>query len=100
MSAVPGARPFLRFRLDRLLSSADTGSAEGRANTAKAAVALVAEHPDDLVRDQYLMDLAERLAIDVERLRRAAAPRGPRDAGARRAVRAGGRPPPAPRPRH
>jgi DNA primase len=100
VTAVSGARPFLRFRLDRLLASADIGSAEGRAITAKAAVALVAEHPDDLVRDQYLMDLAERLAIDVERLRRAAASPGTRPAatapgsGNRRAESAPRRPPP------
>ena len=31
----------------------------------------MAEHPDDLVRDQYLMRLADRLAIDVDRLRTA-----------------------------
>ncbi len=76
VAAVAGARPFLRFRLDRLLASAETQSAEGRAKAAKAAVALVAEHPDDLVRDQYLMDLAGRLDIDVDRLRRAAAAPG------------------------
>src|SRR5205807_275226 len=50
---------------------ADLGSAEGRAAAAKAAITLVAEHPDDLVRDQYLMRLADRLAIDVDRLRTA-----------------------------
>lgn len=76
VAAVAGARPFLRFRLDRLLASAEIASAEGRAKTAKAAVALVAEHPDDLVRDQYLMDLAGRLGIDVDRLRRAVASPG------------------------
>jgi len=99
VAAVSGARPFLRFRLDRLLASADTGSAEGRATTAKAAVALVAEHPDDLVRDQYLMDLAERLTIDVERLRRAAASPArsvpaPTRSGAGTAESVPGRPPP------
>ena len=96
--AVAGARPFLRFRLDRLLGSADLGSAEGRARAAKAAVALVAEHPDDLVRDQYLMDLAGRLGIDVDRLRRAAAqsPGGP-DAGRPPGAKgSGGQPGPQP----
>jgi DNA primase len=72
-AAVEGARPFLQFRLDRLLRAADLASVEGRAETAKAAVAMVAEHPSDLVRDQYLMQLAERVGIDVDRLRRAAA---------------------------
>ncbi|HTC80427.1 MAG TPA: DNA primase, partial [Acidimicrobiia bacterium] len=72
-AAVEGARPFLQFRLERLLRAADLASVEGRAAAAKAAVALVAEHPDDLVRDQYLMQLAERVGIDVDRLRRATA---------------------------
>jgi DNA primase len=72
-AAVEGARPFLEFRLERLLRAADLASVEGRAAAAKAAVALVAEHPSDLVRDQYLMQLAERVGIDVDRLRRAAA---------------------------
>ena len=71
-AAVAGARPFLEFRLERLLRAADLGSVEGRAAAGKAAVALVAEHPSDLVRDQYLMQLAERLGIDVDSLRRAA----------------------------
>ena len=91
VSAVRDARPFLRFRLDRLLASADTASAEGRAKAANAAVGLVAEHPDDLVRDQYLMDLAERLAIDVDRLRKALA-RGPRTPEPERPARERGGP--------
>jgi DNA primase len=73
--AVEGARPFLQFRLERLLRAADLGSVEGRAAAAKAAVALIAEHPNDLVRDQYLMQLADRVGIDVDRLRRAATDR-------------------------
>ncbi|MDQ3944201.1 MAG: toprim domain-containing protein, partial [Actinomycetota bacterium] len=99
VAAVSGARPFLRFRLDRLLASADVASAEGRARAAKAAVALVAEHPDDLVRDQYLMDLAERLAIDVDRLRGAVASPGTRTAAeAPRRDRPGEDPPRRPAP--
>lgn len=71
VAAVEGARPFLQFRLDRLLQAADLATVEGRATAATSAVALVGEHPDDLVRDQYLMWLGEQLAIDVDRLRRA-----------------------------
>lgn len=73
VAAVAGARPFLQFRLERLLGAGELESVEGRAAAAKAAVTLVAEHPDDLVRDQYLMQLADRLSIDVDRLRRALA---------------------------
>jgi DNA primase len=72
-AAVKGARPFLQFRLERLLRAADLASVEGRAAAAKAATTLIAEHPDDLVRDQYLMQLADQTGIDVDRLRRAAA---------------------------
>jgi len=72
-AAVDGARPFLQFRLERLLRAADLASVEGRAAAAKAATALIAEHPDDLVKDQYLMQLADRTGIDVDRLRRATA---------------------------
>ncbi|HEU5449710.1 MAG TPA: DNA primase [Acidimicrobiia bacterium] len=70
-AAVEGARPFLQFRLERLLRAADLASVEGRAAAAKSAVAIIAEHPNDLVRDQYLMQLADRVSIDVDRLRRA-----------------------------
>jgi DNA primase len=72
-AAVEGARPFLQFRLERLLRAADLVSVEGRAAAAKAAVEIIAEHPNDLVRDQYLMQLTERVGIDVDRLRQAAA---------------------------
>jgi DNA primase len=80
-AAIEQARPFLQFRLERLLRAADLASVEGRAAAAKSAVALIAEHPDDLVRDQYLMQLADRVGIDADRLRRATA-----DAGGRRPV--------------
>ena len=72
-ASVEGARPFLQFRLERLLRAADLASVEGRAAAAKSAVAIIAEHPNDLVRDQYLMQLADQVSIDVDRLRRAIA---------------------------
>jgi len=75
-ASVEGARPFLQFRLERLLRAADLASVEGRAAAAKSAVALISEHPNDLVRDQYLMQLADRVGIDVDRLRRATAEAG------------------------
>jgi DNA primase len=68
-AAVTHATPFLEFRLDRLLAASDFSSLEGRARTAQAAAALVAEHPNDLVRDQYVMKLAGQLDIDPDRLR-------------------------------
>ena len=68
-AAVDGARPFLRFRLDRAFESADLSSPEGRARVAERALALVAEHPAEMVRDQYLMDVAGRCRLEPERLR-------------------------------
>ena len=68
-AAITEARPFLAFRLERALSEADLRSAEGRAKAAEAALIVVAEHPSDLVRDQYVMNVAGRCRIDPDRLR-------------------------------
>jgi DNA primase len=67
--AVAEARPFLQFRVDRMLESGDLTTAEGRARAADAALSAVAEHPDDLVRDQYVMQLSDRVRLDAPRLR-------------------------------
>jgi DNA primase len=68
-AAVSGARPFLQFRVDRVLGAADLGSAEGRARAAGAAIDMIREHPNDLVRDQYVMAVADRCRFDADRLR-------------------------------
>ncbi|HWD53953.1 MAG TPA: DNA primase [Acidimicrobiales bacterium] len=67
--AIKEARPFLQFRVDRMLGSGDLTTAEGRARAADAALTAVAEHPDDLVRDQYIMQLSDRCRLDAARLR-------------------------------
>ena len=67
--AVKEARPFLQFRVDRMLGAGDLTTAEGRARAADAALTAVAEHPDDLVRDQYIMQLADRCRLDAAKLR-------------------------------
>ena len=69
LSAVEQARPYLGFRLERLFSRADLASPEGRARAAAEAVGMVREHPDELVRDQYLMQVADRCRVEVDRLR-------------------------------
>jgi DNA primase len=76
-SAVQGAKPFLQFRVERVLSAADLSTPEGRAKAADAALSAIAEHPDDLVRDQYLIQLVDRCRLEpaslrdrLERLRR------------------------------
>jgi DNA primase len=80
VAAARDARPFLQFRLDRLLAAADLSSLEGRARAGEHGIAIVAEHPSELVRDQYVMQLAGRLDIEADRMRE----------GVERARRAGG----------
>jgi DNA primase len=67
--ALERATPFLQFRLDRVLAAAELATLEGRARAAEAGAAIVAQHPSDLVRDQYVMKLAGELDIDADRLR-------------------------------
>jgi DNA primase len=69
-AAVEGATPFLRFRLDRAFAAADLASNEGRARAAERAIEIVAEHPTDLVRDQYVMDVSSRCRVEPDRLRK------------------------------
>ena len=94
--SVKGAKPFLEFRLDRVLSAADLQSNEGRARAAEAALAVIAEHPSDFVRDQYLMQVAMRCRIDAGRLRdslsRAASGKGARVVADRPVTRISGGP--------
>ena len=67
--AVTGARPFLEFRVERALAAGDLGSVEGRARTAETALAMVREHPDPLVRDQYAVTVATRCRLELELVR-------------------------------
>lgn len=67
--AVGRAEPFLQFRLDRAIAAADVATIEGRARAGAQAAAIIAEHPSDLVRDQYVMQLSGALGIDADRLR-------------------------------
>lgn len=110
-AAVTGARPFLAFRLDRELERADLRSIESRARTAARAMAIVAEHPSEIVRDQYLMVVADHCRVDPQQLRsgawrsrvegggRAAAAAGRTARGATSATSSGGARTGADRPR-
>ncbi len=64
-AAIEDAVPMLGFRVDRALRSGDLQTPEGRARAAGAALELISEHPSDLVRDQYLMDVASRSSYDA-----------------------------------
>jgi len=67
--AISEAQPFLGFRIDRVIEAADLRSAEGRVKAAETAMAVVAEHPNELVRDQYLMVVSDRTRLEPSALR-------------------------------
>jgi DNA primase len=79
--AVVDAKPYLGFRLDRIFVQADLRNPEGRARAAETALGLISEHPDALVRDQYLMQVADRCRLSPEQLRglRPSRPQDPKE---------------------
>jgi DNA primase len=83
-AAVKGAKPFLSFRLDRLFLRSDLRTPAGRARVAEEAMTTVREHPSDLVRDQYVMEVAGRTGIEPDRLRMLLEGRRPPAPAARR----------------
>jgi DNA primase len=76
VSAVADAVPFLAYRVERALAGGRLHEAEGRARAAEEAMALVAAHPDPLVRDQYAVAVAERLGFEPAQLRHLATEQG------------------------
>lgn len=68
--AVAQAAPFLAFRLERLLSGAPLASVEARARVAEEARELIAEYPDQIVREDYATKVAVRLDVRPEHLLR------------------------------
>ncbi len=71
--AIDNALPFLQFRVDRALAGADLSTIESRARAAERAVAVVREHPDPMVRDPHVVQIADRCQVDPDHLRRFAA---------------------------
>ncbi|MFN0026541.1 MAG: DNA primase [Acidimicrobiales bacterium] len=67
--AITDAKPFLGFRLQRIFGAADLRGPEGRARAAERALSVIAQHPNPLVRDQYLMEVASHCRIEVSQLR-------------------------------
>ena len=63
LDALAQAKPFLQFRLDRVLEAGDLSSVEGRARVAAAAVPVLAEHPNELVREGYIERVAGTLGV-------------------------------------
>ena len=64
VKAVEGAQRFMQFKMDRVLASADLTNPEGRARAAEALVPVLREHPNELVREQYIQTAAGTLGID------------------------------------
>jgi DNA primase len=89
-AAVESAVPFLGFRVRRVLDGARLDAPEQRAAAAEAALDVIREHPSELVRDQYVMEVADRCRIEPDqlraRLRRPGAVRVVEERAPRRAV--------------
>jgi DNA primase catalytic core len=59
ISLTEDAIPFLRWRVNRLLASADLEDIEGRVKVAKAMLQLVKDHPEDMYHDDYVKYIGE-----------------------------------------
>ena len=68
-AAVEQAVPLLGFRVARVLEAARLSTPEGRTRAAEAALDVIREHPNELVRDQYVMQVAAHCQQDPDRLR-------------------------------
>ena len=91
VEAVTHAKPFLGFRLDRVLASEQLTTPESRSRVANNAMAVINEHPDKNVRTLYAGEVASHTGIPVADLVAVAAKgvRGPQVATAQpRASRA------------
>ncbi|MFA5775336.1 MAG: DNA primase [Ilumatobacteraceae bacterium] len=63
VSAVTGAKPFLGFRLQRVLDAGSVATPEDRSRTAQQAMAVINEHPDLNVRKIYAGQVASHVGI-------------------------------------
>lgn len=66
---VSGAKPFLEYRIDRVLERGSMDTSESRVRAASAALTVVDEHPSEAVKDQYLMVVADRCRLSSVSLR-------------------------------
>lgn len=94
VKAVEGSQRFMQFKLDRVLASADLTGPEGRARAAEALVPVLREHPNELVREQYIQTASGTLGIDHGWFKDAVSRRGParRDEASRDEGETNGRP--------
>ncbi|MBM3675942.1 MAG: DNA primase [Actinobacteria bacterium] len=84
VKAVEGASRFMQFKVDRVLAAADLASPEGRARAAEELVPVLREHPNELVREQYIQTAAGTLGFDHVWFKQAIARRPPRSSASGR----------------
>jgi len=68
--SIEEAKPFLQFLVDRELERGDLSTPEQQAHTAEEAARLVIEHPNPMVRDSYVIKIADTCRVNPEELRR------------------------------
>ena len=97
--AVGGSKPITEFRIDRIMASYDLRELGARSRAMREAARLLANHPDEVDRNQHAIDVATRTGFDSDRVfremenaRRAsgmdgAAPRETMNAGVRMSSR-------------
>ena len=67
--AIEEAKPFLQFRIEQELKRGDLSTPEGRARTAANAGHLAMEHPNPMVSDPYIMQIADQCSVTPDQLR-------------------------------
>lgn len=63
VAAIANAKPFLGFRLQRVLNSGSLATPEAKSRTAQEALAVINEHPDLNVRKLYAGEVASHVGI-------------------------------------
>jgi len=64
-AAIDASVPLLQFRIDRELAGFDLQEAESRGRAVRAVAALIALHPDQVVRKEYAVMVSRRTGVDV-----------------------------------
>ena len=64
-AAIDNSEPLLQFRIDRELAGFNLDEPESRGRAIRAAAALIALHPDPVVRHEYAVLVSRRTGVDV-----------------------------------
>jgi DNA primase len=65
IAAMKESQPLLQFSVDKELAKHDLNEAEARGRAIRAAAAMVARHPDELVRHEYAVTISRRTGVDL-----------------------------------